>query len=57
MYVNQLPEQVSGASRKSRRPSLGRGKAKGTHELPSPLSVEQAEAKLERLRTKRKAGE
>lgn len=56
MYVNQLPEQVSGASKGSRRPSLGRGKAKGMRELPSHLSVEQAEAKLERLRTKRKAG-
>ncbi len=58
MYVDQLPEHVSERSKKARRPGLRGAKAtaKGKRELSPQLSVEQAEAKLQRLRSIRKIG-
>jgi hypothetical protein len=58
MYIDQLPEHVSERSKKAKRPGLrgAKAKAKGKRELSPPLSVEEAEAKLARLRSIQKTG-
>ena len=58
MYVDQLPEHVSERSKKARQPGSrgAKARAKGKRELPPQLSVEEAEAKLRRLRSIQKIG-